>query len=357
MDDRRLSAPARRAFDGLAALRGVEPRHLRVLHEILTACPVLRSQVEHAIESGRITRFGILAEHENAGGSFTPATRSIDLKLSSLTPDLALDTVFVLGHEVQHATHHDDVRQAESHIADVGRRIAERSPAAQLDGSHDYSEVVNRYVQVHLVDEAASNIAGWNAYVELQRARRPRLSLRRLTETSRAIDVVGGSIVRAGFRPGFRPNTDFTLPITPDNVAAMTRTYVDRAPEQAQLGARGTSDYRNYYGAVGISFVAQAHRAVHEQSKGRRSPAIGLDLGTHRLDPRILEDNGIDLGDDRHPLAYVDAASGDAAVRHLRHTASDAGRHDAVPRIRTFPAPHARPHLESVTNRRPERGR
>lgn len=244
----------------------------------------------------------------------------------------AAELTFVLGHEVQHA-----LNRGATGIAYQQFRREAASVARGKYGEHDYSQSVGSLIAAHRRDEAAAQIAGWNALLDSVKCGKPNAKLQDMYEkhAHRIRDFMDASEddpVVYTLKPGLTVNPDLSISPTSANVEAMGRHYFDKPADDARLGHNGTSDYANYYGAYAATVIGQFERAHSRPSNGV-PPQVMLDMAGLGLDERLMEENGIDLGRPGARQRYVDSNHADAAPKYFDHTASS---HRHVP-IQSLP--------------------
>ena len=320
----RLSAAAEALVADFARQPGVTAAHHDQLGAIIDSSPVLALQLETAAGRGDLRRVRPLPETSPAAAVYEPSSRTIHLRLSRLTPATVDETTFVLGHEVQHALNRPELQAADFDFFRQTDRAARRG--------QDYTAVLSDILATHRKDESVANLAGWNALADSLENRfgqtSPELITARLP--ARAMDFVRRSPDTGELTPqaGLVINSDSRIELTPRNVEAMGRTYVDRSPRSAGLGHNGNSDYANYYGAWAIGVAAQIHVGHHSDPRTR--PPMRADLTRLGLSRELMEQNGVDLGNRTQPVQLVDRSTQPVTSQLLHHTAST---HRHVPAV------------------------
>ncbi|KAB1662250.1 hypothetical protein F8O01_01975 [Pseudoclavibacter chungangensis] len=261
-----------------------------------------------------MTSFVLQPEGTHAGAQYDPASKAITLPLECVRPERwadAADTIYLLGHEIQHAHNSSDIDHS-THL------FSTEIVASTRAGETDYATALNQYLDACRADEDRADLEGWNTFVEFAASSKVPLPMA-VAQTVRArtvADSVDRRHVRFGI--GFAPNPDGSLESSEQNLAAMRRYYTGAAPDMTNIGRTGESDYANYYTAAALSFIGQVHREHHAEiasDHARRvlprpaEPPIRIDLATHGLTPDLLEKNGIDLGPDAEPLHYLDTST------------------------------------------------
>ena len=283
----------------------------------LNRSPALIEQLNDAALFGDLRGFARQPAGANAGGGFNTENRLIELPVSMLNtprngrydPD---ELVFVLGHETRHATNHNNLEGA--------RRVFDNDIAVISRSSnpvHDYTGSMRRVLDAHRNDEAGAHIAGYNAVVSMLRQSNPHPSLEDIyrAHPDRMRDFIERSPEtpsRYSLRSGLSLNPDMSMSASPSNIAAMGRYYYDHPPSQARLGTHGNSNYQNMYAADLVGQVVQAERANVRPLDNpyiAAYPQMALDMRALGLSERILEANGLDLGDRRGRQRYVDLSA------------------------------------------------
>jgi len=324
-----LSSQAQTIVASFGQQPGVAQDHLNNLKAALNASPALIDQINDAVAQGHLKQIAPLT-NPNAGGEYDPQNQAMRLPLAKLTTppagpgsnkiaqENAGEITFVLGHELQHGFNRAATRQAYTDFAKDVRQIAKDDPAPR-----DYTAPTGVLLAQNRRDEATAEIAGWNAVVSRVKSTNANPSLQDIYEAQPSrmkdfIDVAGNKYT---LKPNLALNTDLSLSATPANVEAMGQNYFDKAPRSpGGLGPRGNSDYANYYGRSPVSFVAQTERHYHPSQPGAAAPQMGLNLSRLRLSEKLLEENGIDLGNHQQPMAYYDFSNQPPAPHLFQHT-------------------------------------
>lgn len=286
----------------------------------------LVEDLNEAVDQGRISHFAVQPESTFAGGTYSAADARIAIPLASLRPttwSAGADLMFVLGHEVQHATNSNWTASAWEQFRRRVRGVAARA--------EDYDGPINDVIASARVDEDSANIAGWNVFVEHCSATRQPLGPG-VDQVDRA-NVVARYERRSDvtFNDGFDVDALPMLTMSRRNVTTMSRFLSGAPAGVTRIGRNGRSDYPNYYGAIAVSTVAYEHRAAWSRvargcvEHGRPEPTerpIPLRLGTHGLRRELLEDNGLHLGyaDD---LAYLDLSTFPPTRGVFHHTSDE----------------------------------
>lgn len=324
-----LSAETERLLGEFAGKIDVTSDQVDNLRSVIAGSPVLAKQVDAAIAAGYLERFELLPATSNAGGTYETGTKSIKLPANSLStpaaPDRfdAAEVAFVLGHEIQHGFNDADVERAYVQFEADVEQVAGRTT------SHDYTEAIGTLLAANRRDEASSNIAGWNALVSQVRANNPDATLRDLYEAStRSTDVIQsrpGPPITYAPHPELTLNADLTISPTAANIEGMARHYYDQGVSTG-LGHHGNSDYQNFYGALAIGLASEFEAANPAPDGVSRMEVNMKKLG---LDERLLEQNGLNLGEGSPPRQpYFDTSTSPSTLRYFDHTE---GTHTHVP--------------------------
>lgn len=326
-----LSTSSQALLARFAQQSEVTADHMANLEAALRGSPVLARQFNEAVAEGHLTRIEALPSGTHAAGTYSGGDKTIHLPLSMMknTGSGAFDPAeltFVLGYELQHGFNHAGTTRAYAEFLDDVADVAR-----SRDRLHDHSAAVDSLVSSNRRDEAAAHIAGWNAVLGQFSGRRPEPTLEEVSKHHPArmkdfIDVSSSTPTVYSLKPGLILNADLSLSPTPTNLEAMGQHYFDKHADDERLGHNGTSDYANYYGAYAATVIGQFEQAYPRRVNGV-APQVALDMSRLRLDERLMEENGIDLGSSGARQAYVDSSS-PASVKYFDHTAQS---HQHVP--------------------------
>lgn len=228
-----------------------------MLERALDASPELKANLERALAAGDIQ--SIQFENDlvaGAGGQYDPHTRTLGIPRGSC--DSLADTVFVLGHETQHALSlqgrpapYEAQLEHDVERIQAGRvRRGDTTPSTRIDPS-DYTLPVYDYIEGTRREEAQAHIGGFNALVShlTKQNNGDPPSLRQLYEAlpGRMGDFIdtAGSAPRLEYRlkAGLTLADDGRLEPTEANIDAMKRHYADKFP--GTFGRNGLLDYRH----------------------------------------------------------------------------------------------------------------
>ncbi|WP_152566258.1 XVIPCD domain-containing protein [Lysobacter antibioticus] len=270
------------------------------LKQLFADSPHLRSQLRRAMAEGGLTSIVLLPETSTLGGLYTYTNGVISLSREALSKSPAeggTAAAWIVGHELEHC-----VRSAELH-ARVGRDI-EIANIFATDSTYDYTDVVGFYVQAMREDEAHSEIAGWNAHLDVLKKNGGK-------DVPDANDIVVSVPGRKDlyFQPSagslgydFKPeieavlNSDRSMPASTEAIARISQCYFDAPPERSRLGPSGNCDYRHYYAAMALGEIHQT-----------ASSQIQVRLSALHLDTATLWASGVDLSPTGIPI-FSDAS-------------------------------------------------
>lgn len=337
-----LSPQSEALLDRFRRQPGVTAEQANNLEAAIHASPMLVERFNDAVAQAHLRSLVPLA-HANAGGEYQRDSKTIALPLADLSTTPTPGTlrryhegnmIFVLAHELEHAFNSPDKTRAETTLLHEAERKAKSPPP------HDYTAEVGRMIGFNRRDEAKAEIAGWNAIVSAVKVTIPNPTPSDIYSRSpgRMVDFVdfNRSTGTYSAKPNLTLDPGLTLdPARHANVEAMGQNYFDKPARQSRLGPHGHSDYANHYGAYAVSVAAYA-----ERNGAQRGQPIVLDLAKLRLNEKLLEENGIDLGARGRTMAYVDVGTSPAAPGRFDHT-RDSHVHVPVTAPRTVAPPRS----------------
>jgi hypothetical protein len=320
------------------------------LQKTVNESPFLASEIKRAattrdLSSPRhfgLEKFELLPPNANVGGAYDGSTHSISLPADALIahPRRAFDQTaltFVVGHEIQHAFNRADALRATLHFNEGVHRVARSASPV-----HDYTEVIAKYLGEVRKDEAAGQIAGWNAVRSGLEASGKQVTLEVLGKAdNRMRDFVPFKVdgSPASTHPDIVLNADLTISPTPGNIEALGKHYFDRPPRDhfppeskeriMGLNYDHVSNYPNHYGKYAIEQIL----AVEEKAPlfhGKR-PEITFDMARLGLYEDVLERQGLDLRKSHPRVQYFDSSQLPSTPHHFEHTAEGRGAHKYVP--------------------------
>lgn len=319
-----LSQRSQDILTGFSHQAGVSADQVANLRAAIESSPALVTEFNQAVAQGYLRQVVPLT-NPHAGGEYSSANKAMNLPLDALTtgsPNYSQgNVIFVLGHELQHGFNNATTKQATQDFYSHAKQIAMSSAA-----THDYTAAVDTLITANRHDEASAEIAGWNAVVSSVKATKPNPTLDDIYDKipGRMADFLDYDRSTASYvhKPNITLNEDLTLSPTEPNVKGMGENYFDHLPSQSQLGYRGSSDYTNYYGTYAVSVIGQLERQYHPPQQGNEPVRVTLDMRSLRLSENLMEENGIDLGPDTHPLPYMDRSTSPPTLHHFDHTAT-----------------------------------
>jgi hypothetical protein len=228
----------------------------------ITSSPALENQYNADAASGKLTE--IKYELSGTGAFFRSGENVKAIVVTqafmadpNLTP---ANLVFVLGHEIRHATN-----AAGLATSDAAWRNTMRGEVSawNSNGSNtqDLTAAVQRYVTAHLQDEGVSNIQGWNHVVSGAVAANGGnvLSSEQMQTTidsstySRLFYTTDGTT--HALRPGFSQNS---LGYIVEDQANTTAAAGVQATQRASTASNPNTTYAQLYGSRAVSEICQS---------------------------------------------------------------------------------------------------
>jgi hypothetical protein len=286
------------------------------LRELLDKSPDLKARILDSVDKGHLEKFALLPAGANAGGTYSPDTKTIELPAQFLNKAhkdkaAASELVFVMGHEIQHSFNSTVSDKATDAFIKDAQKIA-KGP-----GPHDYTATVKTLIQNYREDEAGAHIGGFNAISSQVLKDNPKAGLKELYNANPG--RMGDFIERDGkapaftyaLKPGLTIEADMTLKSSPENVKAMGKHYFDQPPSSARLGTKGNQDYPNYYGEWAVNvindFEKQALADAKKLDPKAVAPEVKLNLKDIGLDKSLM-DTGLKFTD-TSPKKPIDIAA------------------------------------------------
>jgi hypothetical protein len=324
-----LSAHATAIVDAFGHQPGVTPDQLNNLRQTINASPALVDEVNRAVAAGHLQRI-VPLNNPNAGGEYAPGAHEMRLPLHSLTTPAggrfdAGEPTFVLGHELQHGFNAADTARARAKF-DTDLQAVAQSP----NNVHDYTRPIGDLIAVNRRDEARAQISGWNATVSAARedARVNHSPAPTLQDIYNRNPGRMGDFIKVdnthmpptyAMRPNLAVKPDLTMASTPGNIEGQGKNYFDKG---ATLGHKGNSTYANYYGSVAVGRAVEFERYYGQAvaPAGHAPATMAVNLKSLHLDPRIMAENGINLGSNHQAMPYSDTSTAPPTVRHFRQS-------------------------------------
>lgn len=349
---------AQRTWQAGGQTHSVNQDMLDNLHATFNGSPRLAEQTKLAVREKHLQYIGLLPASMTAGASYDGAEPAVDGSPKGIKiPPRALqsdaqgiydttDMTFVLAHEVQHGFNdaaRDNAR--DRYLQAIARQAA--APGAV----HDYTDELRDYLRAQSEDEARAQIAGWNALLSREQQLKPTADIHHMlhgTGNDRMLDFVmqdpAVETERTIARPGISFNADHSLSPTEANIAAIGRHFFDRPSRlYAQPGERPlgigespaqSTNYRNYHGNWAIEQIIAAEDRAHAvRPPGSPRPQIAIGMAGLGLKEDLLEMEGMNLGQNKTPRAYLDTSQTPHQPGHFHHTqdASMGHAHQHVP--------------------------
>lgn len=347
-----LSPQAQAIISTFGSRTGVKQDHANNLQAVIASSPALIDQINDAVAQGHLQQIMPLT-NPNAGGEYNGARKEMRLPLTVLAtppPGQAFnagEVAFVLGHELQHGFNHAATVQAYQDFT------KEATQAATTD--HNYTDEISKLISTNRRDEAAAEIAGWNAIVGMVATSKQNPSLQDVfnAQPGRMSDFIDRSQTPPyaySLKPNLALNQDLTMSLTPSNVEAMGQNYFDKKARalggRVGLGHHGNSDYTNYYATWPVGMATRLERQHNPR------PSMLLDLSKLGLSEQLLEENGIDLGNNQQPMAYLDIGTNPPRSGLFQHTITS-HRHSSPVAAQVLEADLAHNHGDTQVERPP----
>jgi hypothetical protein len=292
------------------------------LRALLDQSPDLKARILDSVQKGHLEKFDVLPAGANAGGTYSPDTKTIELpadylKKAGKDKAAAAELVFVMGHEIQHSFNSTVSDKAtDAFIKDVDK-------IAKGPGPHDYTNAVKTLIQNYREDEAGAHIGGFNAIASQVMKDNPKAGLKELynAHPGRMEDFIERSGKAPSFsyalRPGLTLEADNTMKTTPENVKAMGKHYFDQPPSSARLGTKGNQDYPNYYGEWALNVINDAEKRALADAKKvdpkAVAPEVKIDMKSIGLDKSLI-DTGLKFTDASPKKPSVEAPAPEPAL-------------------------------------------
>jgi hypothetical protein len=292
------------------------------LRALLDQSPDLKARILDSVQKGHLEKFDLLPAGANAGGTYSPDTKTIELpgdylKKAGKDKAAAAELVFVMGHEIQHSFNSTVSDKAtDAFVKDVDK-------IAKGPGPHDYTNAVKTLIQNYREDEAGAHIGGFNAIASQVMKDNPKAGLKELynAHPGRMEDFIerGGKAPTFTYalKPGLTLEADNTLKSSPENVKAMGKHYFDQPPSSARLGAKGNQDYPNYYGEWALNVINDAEKQALADAKKADpkavAPEVKIDLKSIGLDKSLM-DTGLKFTDSSPKKPIVEAPAPEPAL-------------------------------------------
>lgn len=292
------------------------------LRELLDKSPDLKARILDSVSKGHLEKFDVLPPGANAGGTYSPDTKTIELpadelKKAGTNKASAAELVFVMGHEIQHSFNSTVAGKASDDF------IKEVDRISKTPGPHDYTTSVKTLIQANRDDEAGAHIGGFNAIASQVLKDKPSAGLKDLYNAHPG--RMGDFIDRSGsaptftyaLKPGLTIEADMTLKSSPENIKAMGKHYFDQPPSSARLGTHGNQDYPNYYGEWAVNVIDATEKQALANAKltnpSATAPEVKLNLKDIGLD-KALMDTGLTFTDTSPKKPIVEAPAPEPAL-------------------------------------------
>ena len=202
-------------------VNGTNSSAYKAITTALDSSWTLFSHMEQCVALGTLTALVPLFNNtNNVGASYGDGKISIPVTgLGDLSSGGTLaQFILMLGHEVHHAELSPDLSRGWTTFLNGVNDLAARP------GFQDYTQLLLVSQNLHALDEAESQIAGWNAMIGYANSHG-------LNTSAAAIRAMGGNfssyVMAADSSPveGLHFNSDYSISLTAANVAAVVMTY------------------------------------------------------------------------------------------------------------------------------------
>ncbi|MGN6152361.1 MAG: XVIPCD domain-containing protein [Lysobacteraceae bacterium] len=292
--------------------KGDTPGHRNMaegIELIMLRSPDLKARTLEAIRDGHVRSYSDTPVQGAGAASYQVSDGSIRVAPRFNHTDREyMETMFMLGHETEHARSLQGVNYGVTRLVPEIERIA-RSDGP---GPRDYTDVVNAFAERTRAEEGRAHIGGFNAiasYVVNDRHPKPEHLLRELYEThpARMGDFIEKTSVGVpatyALKDGLTLGRDGRMPYSPENIEAMKGYYADKA----QLGAPHMN-YRQDAIQFAAEIIGNTERDLAESRMVNRDylldpvrlqahPALGLPADGRLQAKGEIEVRKLDLGD------------------------------------------------------------
>ena len=279
------------------------------IEQIMSLSPDLKARTLETIHDGHLRSYSDRAVNGAGSASYQVSDGSIRVAPRFDGYDHTyMETMFMLGHETEHARSMKGENYGVTRLAPEIERIA-RSDGP---GPRDYTDAINAFAERTRAEEGRAHIGGFNAiasYVINDRHPKPEHLLRELYEThpARMGDFIAKTSVGVpatyALKDGLTLGRDGLMPYSPENIEAMKGYYADKA----QLGAPHMN-YRQDSIQFAAGMVKDTERAFAESGMVNRDyvidpvrlqahPALGLPENGRLQAKGEIEVVKLDLGD------------------------------------------------------------
>lgn len=301
---------------------GATVHQLEMLKAALRDAPELNRRMTAVMQSGDVSRIGLLPNATGSSGGYDPLDRKIRFKPSFLDDEINRQNVDkvvdVMAHEVSHASRRQQLWQ-------ISNALDHRAfETAQNTGPRDWTQFVRDAIAYGRYDEARAELDGINVLADrIRNGRNTPLTeselAGRLYATSACVELGpdGKYLFKHGVR--FDPVSQSVQP-TQDNLKAVARYHFDQNPF-----------YPHFYASNAISKIAAQESTLVESGLIRSMADNRIDLAALGLDRASLSKQSL-ARDSGGPFQFVDTSGGQQHWVQMK----SAGNTDA---------PEARPEL------------
>lgn len=312
-------------------LNGLPPAAKADVQAAIESSPYLSSTLVDTTRQNRVEHIAVTTTpHQSGHYDFVEKTIFINAdQFAEKNAGARVDNITAtLGHEASHAYFNDHLYQA---LGRLDAETAEAIHAAGPGGRVDLTAPFERYFLAAREGEALAEIGGMNALASRVREQNGgtfdrKEFLERAEATTHCISPGKGGV--PAFARDIRMSDDGlvyagSVPLVADkhnpnpNREAVALCHFDLSAKEADLGRAGGSDYQNYYATRAITSASNMLR-------GWENPAqVSLDLERLKLDPALIERNGLDLGGPGKIFSFIDTSKGGMAWKTLHNTKTE----------------------------------
>ncbi|MFZ5636999.1 MAG: hypothetical protein ACOY82_10515 [Pseudomonadota bacterium] len=200
------------------------------LRAIVTGMPPLEAAMVDAVGKGTFEGFRASTDRQVAG-DYDPDDKCIYIGAARLREAAKSETQadgvrYTLAHEIQHALDRDAIVDQDAAFRQGATRLI------QSGSPRDYTTLLANYLQRSSEIEIAAEIAGFNAFADHVKTRKPNATLGDLDKASHQnmqmyVDVDRWSDTPYRPKQGLTIDGDLHIASTPENLSAMKRHYFD----------------------------------------------------------------------------------------------------------------------------------